>query len=302
MVFVLLMLALLVVTTISPRMTQPGRSWWVAGSWKNSILEVWPALLCAMILRYEEKFRKLFFSRRADHPWEVRMATLAKIIDDLRTSSIAKDKMAAIRSEILKCVISAIAEIVNRPAESLCANVLSFEDAGANKLMVIARSDPKRALYKKYDCNDGFLPWTSIKTASILVEHNYREREGLGKRDYRSIVAVPITKEGKAFGSLAVDCGASFAFFGYKKQIAFQLRPYISLLALTFSKSDSTIECLFRNRPSPMKFGVYHDLPRSSAKGTRKRRIDRNANRRDSPEAQWPVCFARIDETWQNYS
>lgn len=72
-----------------------------------------------------------------------------------------------------------------------------------------------------------------------------RSRSGLGKKDYRSIVAVPITKEGAAYGSLAVDCGSTFAFYGYKKQIAYQLRPYISLLALTFVKGETTIPCLF---------------------------------------------------------
>ncbi len=198
-----------------------------------------------MVLRYEEKFRKLFFSRRVDHPWEVRMATLAKVIDELRTSSTSKERMASIRNDILKCVVSGIAEVVNVPAESLCANLLCFDGEEKKRMMVAERSDPKRGRYKKYECNDGFLPWMAIKTASILVEHDYREREGLGKRSYRSIVTVPITKEGIAYGSLSVDCGAAFAFWGYKKQIAFQLRPYISLFALTFSKSDTTIPCLF---------------------------------------------------------
>src|SRR5690242_9319085 len=87
--FLLFIVATLFMSTIWTRMTVPGRAWDDLRSWKTSLFEILPIFVCALILRYEEKFRKFLFSRGPSRSWELGMAALSRILDGLRPTSAA---------------------------------------------------------------------------------------------------------------------------------------------------------------------------------------------------------------------
>ena len=247
-IFILLALFGIVVTAIAPYMRTPGRSWSSWNSWRSSFGEGGIVLFCVLFLRYEEKFRKWYKSRGATHIWKVRMSTLEKIIDKLAHLDPPK-KSAVIqhlREDILKCVVSGISETLDLPIDTLCANLLVLPESQPKSMRVVARSDDRRPIPVEYPAVDGLLPWRAIKNARMEVEDNYQEREGIGAREYKSIIAIPVTKDGCAYGSLSIDCTMSYAFNGRKEKIYYQVRPYTSLLALTFGSSSPYYECFIK--------------------------------------------------------
>lgn len=242
--FQLAALGAVIIQALGPYMRKAGRAWWSWQSWRAGIADACFVLGAVLYLRYEEKFRKYFNKRKLEHKWKARMARLARIIDTLKYPDQRKTQaIEECRREILVCVAEGIAEILHIPPESICANLLSL-CAGKKQMEVSARSDPIRNL-KRYEAVDAFLPWRAIATGKIEVEHDYHEREGLGPRSYRSIIVMPVTRNDRAYGSLSIDCTVAYAFYGHEPRIAFQVRPYLSLLALTYGDSSPYHECAF---------------------------------------------------------
>jgi hypothetical protein len=244
--FQALALLVLIVQTLASYMRSPGRTWRDWASWKKALGEAIVILICTIYLRYEEKFRKFFFSRGVSHGWKVRMAGLSGIIDktrfDLRQSL---NDFQVFRSNILECVVSGVAEVADLPEESLCATLLQFLDSTTSKMVVVTRSNNLRGLNQSYDSVEDFAPWRAVKRADIVVENDYVERAGIGPRPYRSIIVIPITKDGRAYGSLSIDCTTPYAFYGRELQIYYQVRPYVALLALTYGAKSPYHECFF---------------------------------------------------------
>jgi hypothetical protein len=110
-------------------------------------------------------------------------------------------------------------------------------------MTVSARSSTLREYRGEYATVEAFLPWRAIEKATMVIEDDYREREGLGPRVYKSIAAVPVTRDELAYGSLSIDCTIAFAFSGRRRLIFYQVRPYLSLLALTYGPSSITHPC-----------------------------------------------------------
>lgn len=213
---------------------------------KSSWVNVFVIFTCTLYLRYEEKFRKWIDAKQPLHDWIVRMAQLSKILEKVPPLDRRKpSEIEQFRSEILECIVSGVAEILDLPAKSLTANLLDIGDHDKTKMVVSARSTCVRPIPMEYAAVDAFLPWRAIKNSSMEVEDNYREREGLGKRPYKSVVAIPVIRGKHAYGSLSIDCTVPYAFSGRKLHIYCQVRPYISLLALTYPPASPYNECSF---------------------------------------------------------
>ncbi len=244
-IFLVVLMTSLVVVTIAPYMRTPGRTWTSPKSWRQSLADSAFVLVFAVILRYEERFRRFFFGKGVSHDWQVRMADLAGIIDRVKKLDLKKTaEVHHLRTQILSCVKSGIVEILDLPPESLSATLVVFAN-DLTKMTVVARSDSRRNLGREYDSVSGFAPWQAIKTASIVIEDDYREREGIGPRSYRSIAAIPVTRANQAVGCLSIDCTASYAFYGRQTVVLYQVRPYLALLSLTFGPSSLYHECFF---------------------------------------------------------
>lgn len=231
---VTVLLALLVYT-LGPYMRLSGRSWWSVTSLRQAFVEGLPIIACALYLRYEEKFRKLFNQRKLNHRWKVRMAELARILDCLAFPDLRRvADVVTFRREILRCVVSGVSEILELPVESLTATLIILVGRDCSEMEVATRSDGIRDLGVLYESVDAYLPWRAIRNRKIEVDHDYREREATGPRPYRSIIAAPVTRGRQAFASLSIDSTSAFAFYGNEERVAFQIRPYLSLLSLTF--------------------------------------------------------------------
>jgi GAF domain-containing protein len=236
--------AVALIQCAAPFMRMPGRSWFSLTSWKAAIPDAVALTVCLLYLRYEEKFRKLFNKRTAAHGWKVRMANLASVLDCLRFSDLRKQSdVEAFRERTLACVASGIAEILNLPPESLCANLLTLSnfDGQPIRMIVEARSDRLRER-RSYVVNNTFLPWRAICDGRMVIEHTYAPSEEIGTRPYRSIVALPIISSDRRVGSLSIDCTTEYAFYGHEERILYQVRPYLSLLALTYGDASHYYE------------------------------------------------------------
>jgi hypothetical protein len=224
---------------------------WTGQAWKTAVIWSLPGIFCAVYLRYEEKFRKSFSRKTPSHNWEVRMADLAWIVDNLPSIMNGRNRAAIewnrekIRERILRCIVTGVADVLDLPPESLTANLVEFVDEEKKMMGISARSDTIRPVGTTYACSDVFLPWRAIKCNSLVVEDDFKERTETGHRKYKSIVAIPINRAGVAYGSLSIDCKVAYAFSGRKSTLAMQVRPYMAVLALTFPPGGIYHECSF---------------------------------------------------------
>ncbi len=246
MIAVAIAIIALLLTSAAPYMRIPGRKWNSWDSWTAAGWELVLIFVCVTYLRYEEKFRKILASKDGSHDWRVRMAELAKIIDDVYSTDQRQRNtlIPRIRSDILRCIVWGLSEVLDLPRNTLCANLIEFKGS-LDSMVAVARSDNLRPLNTEYPTTEEFVPWRAIKNATLEVEDNFRVSDGGPPRGYRSIVAVPVTRAGRAYGAVSIDCTTAYAFSGRQVRVLYQIRPYIALIALTYGDSSLHYECQF---------------------------------------------------------
>ena len=243
---VLLIFACFILITIAPilRMTQsPGDA---RPYWMFFLSHAWYLFLAALILRFEDKFKKrsaIEKSRR--HAWEVRKSKAAQVVSQLQLKA-PKTSKRGFRQAVLECVATSVAELLNRPPESIHANLLDFSTGHTDQMAVVARTDLRRHLPQTYPVADDFGPVLAIRKSIAWIEDDVKNDprwQDLGRRSYRSIISIPVTQTGSAFGTLTIDCTDPYAFVHSKLDIAYQVQPYIALLALTYDADSLYLSC-----------------------------------------------------------
>lgn len=243
---ILLIFACFITITIAPilRMNQApndARPYWVF-----FLSHAWYLFLAAIILRFEDKFKKrstIEKSRR--HAWEVRKSKAAQVVSQLQLKA-PKTSKRSFRTAVLECVATSVAELLNRPPESIHANLLDFSTGDRDRMAVVARTDLRRHLPQTYPVTDDFGPVMAIRRSIAWIEDDVKDDprwQDLGRRSYRSIISIPVTQGGAAFGALTIDCTEPYAFVHSKLDIAYQVQPYIALLALTYDADSLYLSC-----------------------------------------------------------
>jgi hypothetical protein len=238
---------------------KPGR----AGetNWTSQTLLI---LAAALYLKFSEKFKRL---RAVDAPrsqsWRERQAQLAEIIERLirmkgRDRS-RPERILSVQTSILACIVSSISELLDEPADAFCASLLVFpgsrseSEATPTRMVVAARSSAIRALGVDYPCNDDLIAWKAIVENDVKVVDDIQKCDHFvnTRKSYRSVLAIPVTIGGNALGSLSIDSRNAYQFVNRQDDLAFLVRPYISLLAYTFPTDAVSVTCSYRNTHMP---------------------------------------------------
>jgi hypothetical protein len=240
-------MAAIAISTVAPSIESQRAPWSSFETWR-SIIWGTPGIviLCTFYLRYEKDFFRELTKRNPAHRYEVRMATLAGLID--RSKGLNPTHTTAVqkfREDVLRCVMSGIAEQLDLEEDTLTANLLVLTAKNPRTMTVVARSKEVRRPNTEHPADESFLAWQAIHNGRIAVADNYREVNRAKRPDYRSIVAIPVIKGEVAYGSLSIDSTEAYAFCDRDWHIYCQCRPYISLLALTFGDSSPYHECRF---------------------------------------------------------
>jgi hypothetical protein len=245
--YLAVMLTAVVLTAFFPFLRGVNRSWTSASSWRAAFWEgAWIIALVGLFLRYEKEFLRAFSKRKLPHAYETRMADLAGVVD--RTASLNLKRPAEIdayRTDVLRCVASGIADQLDLPLETLTANLLVLSGKQPETMIVKARSNALRPTGREHVVDEDLLMWRAIGSGGIEVENDFRRLKPELKKPYRSIVAIPVTKDGMAYGGLSIDCTTAYAFYGHRRLIFCQVRPYVAHLALTFGPGSPYHECRF---------------------------------------------------------
>jgi putative methionine-R-sulfoxide reductase with GAF domain len=96
--------------------------------------------------------------------------------------------------------------------------------------------------------SDRLLGWDAIRNGRIALVDDIRNDlrwQVVRERSYRTVIAVPLTKGGRAYGAISLDSEVAYAFAGRTAEIAIQLQPYIALLVLTYPADAVSTECAF---------------------------------------------------------
>jgi len=244
------------VVAISPAMRGVGASWTTKAGWAQALAITWPALAAAAFLKFSETIRrkkglnKLQRKRRRD-----RQILTAKAVHELgqflRGEKVGDDVVFAIRKKILEAVVLSVAELLEMPTgDHLDANLLDFSTGDLHNMRVTCRSNPSRDLGIQYPV-DNLVAWAAIRDRRIsVVEDVDRDQrwEQIKHRPYRTIAAVPVTADGRAYGGLSLDSEIAYAFFGRSADIALQIEPYAAVLALTYAKDATYSDCRYDAR------------------------------------------------------
>lgn len=243
----LVVLAALAGAAVAPFMGAGNRSWWRLESWWAAMGEGAGLLIVfALILRYEKEFFRALSRREVSHAYQVRMADLAGLVDRAAVLDLRKSgEVEKFRIDVLRCVMSGIAEQLELDPTSLTVNLLVLTAKEPRTMVVVARSDNLRPIGTEHLATDGLPAWRAIVSGAIEIENDLRRTRPSRKRPYRSVVAIPVAKGEAAYGGLSIDCTSAYAFYGHQRRIYCQCRPYIALLSLTFGQTSPYHECRF---------------------------------------------------------
>lgn len=117
---------------------------------------------------------------------------------------------------------------------TIFANLL-VED-GAD-LVVVARDSEHRSTPARYP-KDKMLAWTALTTGEAAVTGDVCRDfpETSRDRSYRSILAVPVHRDGQVVGVVSIDSSQPFHFDLSAAELDTHLKPYVALLAWTLQK------------------------------------------------------------------
>lgn len=219
------------------------------------------SLVAALYLKFSEKFKRLrSIDAPRSHSWRERQALLADVVEKLirlnERDRSRPDKISPIRNSILTCIVSSVAELIDETGDAFCASLLVFPGSRSEpeafppvRMQVAARSSAIRPLGVEYDCDDDLVAWRAIVESDVKVVDDIRESDHFVnvRKSYRSVVAIPVTIGGNAFGTLSIDSRNAYQFVNRHDDLAFLVRPYIALLACTFHTEVVSVPCSYRS-------------------------------------------------------
>lgn len=237
---------------ITPELRRGSITWndpsTIAAAGKGALVPI----LAALYLKLSERYRQL---ARADHSTKrnriARKLTAGNAINNLhryiRTGTSDASQLQSIREAILECVVHSVREVLQvADHEKVVASLVSL-DSDPEKMLVEARSTRERPVAVSYP-KDQLVAWEAIRNGHIVTVDDVSQDsrwDPMGTRRYRAVVAVPVTRGGKAFGAVSIDSELTYAFFGRSAELSIHLEPYVALMSQTFKDSDRSIDCKY---------------------------------------------------------
>jgi hypothetical protein len=239
-----------IVITIQPHMRATGGDWGKPADWGRAAVVGWLSIIAAIYLKGTERFKRTVqWSNRQRRRRRSRKLTCGLALRKLGELGMAPpppaDNLNAIQQQVLQAAALSVESILSADEPAVTANLLLFAEPSLATMKVAARSTTERNLDAVYSRED-LLAWSSIREGKLLViddtETDVRCRAMTGK-SYKTVAAAPITRRGRAIGSITLDSETPFVFYGKASDISLQLEPYLALLALILPADLASEEC-----------------------------------------------------------
>jgi hypothetical protein len=206
--------------------------------------------LAALYLKYKDSIAtKLQTDEKKRVAWKSRKILAALAIQKLEPKVPKNTQLMDIRREVLTCVASSVAEMLDLPRALFCANLLEFTSSKFDEMEVVMRSQTHRSSsMPKHPVTPEFGPWRAIDEGRCVLVDDARSDSRWPKNPrppYRSILILPITKNNKACGALTIDCTKAYVYALNGLNIEILVQPYIALLSLTFGTNNVWKECKY---------------------------------------------------------
>ncbi len=163
-------------------------------------------------------------------------------------SNISEDARQSHRESTLRCIKMIVSDLIDEVGtDRLMVSLLDFSGGSTEEMRVVARSDKTRGIGNSYR-SSGSLAFQSIQTGVPEVVDDIRHDDrwaNIGKRRYRSVMAVPLTRGDFALGALCIDSERPYDFLGLVEEIAVFIMPYLVGLALTYPKNAVCVQCRY---------------------------------------------------------
>lgn len=242
-----------VLVAIAPNLKASGGKWNSPTDLWQAFSAGWLAIVAALYLRYSERFRRTFMwakeqrTRRRSRKLICGLALREFGLDS--RSSHSGEKMAQLRQKLLQASSLSVASIVTSQHIDIAANLVLFCEDDPTQMSVVARSTHERGRGSRHK-RDGMAAWHCIQTGEVCIFDDVNSDPRCAhllsqNRNYRTVVAVPVTIGSKAYGAISLDSPIPYLFFGKASDIALQLEPYIALLAMTLRGDEPSEECKY---------------------------------------------------------
>ena len=147
------------------------------------------------------------------------------------------DDLRRFRGDVLNLISSCVSSVYVLEPRSVVSSLLIGSDSDET-LLVIARSDCDRTDYVSYP-RQGMLAWYAIEGRRVEVTGEVkRQYRGFNEVGYNSVMSLPIISGTLVLGAVSIDHPKPFLFDEREAMFQTVLRPYLRLLAMTFTHAD----------------------------------------------------------------
>lgn len=173
-----------------------------------------------------------------------RKARTAELIDEIRKRAgrleFTHSELLRFRCDILATISSCVASVYVLGRGTMVASLLIRCPVDDEMLRVIARSPCDRGNDVRYP-RQGMLAWYAIDQCCVQVTGEVKkEYFGFDDRPYNSVISLPIVVDNKPIAAVSIDHPRRFLFDEREAMFQTVLRPYLRLLALTFTNCESS--------------------------------------------------------------
>ena len=241
---------------VTPLMRTASYSFNSVADWAKCLALAYPVIFATIILRNLDGYRRntQAASLRDDRA-KRRNLCIVRALGELskqNACSAPAELITRVRESVLAAVASKISEIVGeKDDKKVCASLLDFSCVRSmtednRKMAVVARSTREREVPLEYP-RESLVAWAAINDARARATHDCKSDTRFQgyERNYRSVVAIPIVRDGEAIAAISFDHPLEFRFLGLLQQIAVAAQPYVGLLLLTYPTGVIGFRCAF---------------------------------------------------------
>lgn len=227
------------------------------GLWPSALKEYWPliAIIAACTLKFTDRLRDgRKESSRNRELATTRHLTLSTAIVSLTDQIEMRrpadtGKIDSIRKDLLTCISCRVEQLLQGESsdDKIVVTLLDFSTGKTDMLTVVARTVSTRDTAINYGRKNS-VAFESIEIAGVCVcddVKNDARFANLLPRPYESVMGIPISRKGKAFGAVAIDSQRVYAFLGHASEIAVEVEQYLALLSMTYPDDATTVQCTY---------------------------------------------------------
>lgn len=241
---------------VGPLMRSEKYSWSSLDDWLLGLALAWPIMIATLILRAVDGYRRNTQALDLRHGRAKRRnLSIVRALGELsrhQSKGIPDETINKVRESVLSAISFKIADLINeRDENKITVSLVDFSCVESHnndngKMRVVGRSTRERQTPVDYP-REHLVAWAAIKDGRPKSAHdcwNDNRFERL-ERAYRSVVGIPVVRDGKAIAAISIDHPHQYRFLGLEDAVTMAVQPYIGVLLLTYLQDVVGFDCGF---------------------------------------------------------